>query len=208
MDKNDVQILVAPTEAVFSDHYFQGFSSRDDIDYEARILASHKAMRRGDAEKDPSHKQPIGYAIIINPVKKLVYAYQRASSGNYDENRLEGKWSWGVGGHIDAHEGAEENPIHTSLLRELEEEITIKGSTKPQVLGYINDDSNDVGKVHFGILYAILTDATEAFPNDAESSHGSMRPYSFLKELQNNPDAEVENWSAIAMEPLKTLLNL
>lgn len=206
MNKNDTLILAAPTKDLFKENYFEGFSPKDGIDYESRILKSYTSIRRGDAEKDPQYKQPIGYAIIINPEKKLVYAYQRASSGDYDENRLEGKWSWGVGGHIDANESDQTNPIHASLLRELQEEITIEGSSTPQVLGYINDDSNDVGKVHFGILYAIITDATNAYPNDAESIHGSMRPYTFLTELSKSDTAEVENWSAIALEHINSCL--
>ncbi len=206
MNKNDTQIIVTPTKKLFGDDYFEGFATKDGINYEQRILKNMTTIRRGDAEVDTTYKQPIGYAIIINPTKKLVYIYQRAGQNNYDENRLEGKWSWGVGGHIDGCEITQANPIHSSMLRELQEEITIKGSIKPQVIGYINDDSNDVGKVHFGILYAIITDATIAYPNDKESSCGSMRPFSFIQNLELSQDAEIENWSKIAIPYIQSVI--
>ncbi len=57
MDKNDRMILVVPNDRLFEDDRFDGF--RVDGSYVSRILANAKYMRRGDAERDETHKQPI-----------------------------------------------------------------------------------------------------------------------------------------------------
>mgnify|MGYP003982283087 FL=1 len=41
-------------------------------------------------------------------------------------------------------------------MREFHEEVEYKGQFESKVIGFINDDSNPVGKVHFGILILII----------------------------------------------------
>jgi len=59
------------------------------------------------------------------------------------------------------------NILDESLIREVEEEIDLKGSiTGVEYVGLINSSENDVSKVHLGILYIISTDAKKAIPID------------------------------------------
>ena len=161
-------------------------------------------MQRGRAEADPAFKQPIGYAIIVNPALRRVFAYQRAShQSRYDEERLMGRWSWGVGGHIEPPDTTGGNPIHESLKRELAEEVGLAGDLTATVLGYINDETTEVGSVHFGILYAVATDVGELHPVSAEIAGGRMRSLAEIEDLLDDPGAEVEEWSRIAFPPLK-----
>ncbi len=208
MSKHDKQILVVERDKLFSEGYFEGFKEHSERNYEAIILSNMKSMRRGDAEVDPTHKQPIGYTLIVNPKDKKVFAYQRSSKDEeYTEKRLQGKWSWGVGGHIDAFESNESNPIKTSMKREIFEEIEIIGNVlDTKVLGYINDEGDDVGKVHFGILYLIEIDG-DAKPKDSEMSQGKLMDISELEEICNSQDCEVEGWSKISLDPLKKYFN-
>ncbi len=204
MGKEDQQIMAVKRDTLFSEKYFQGFSNHNIHDYEKKVLGNYKIGRRGDLEIDPSHKQPIGYMLIVNPTEKKVFAYQRAiKDKDYGEKRLQGKWSWGVGGHIEPHDIGNGNPIRESSLRELEEEINIIGKIKNiNVLGYINDDSDPVGEVHFGILYLIEIDGS-AKPNDKEMSEGKMFSINELEEICSSKEFTVENWSKIALNPLK-----
>jgi len=208
MGKNDNQIIVVEKNILFNENYFNGFKNHKDLDYESVILSNLKNMRRGDAEEDPSHKQPIGYALIVNPKEKTAFAYQRSSKDHeYGEKRLQGKWSWGVGGHIDYSDNHHENPLLGSMLRELEEEIEIRGKViGHNILGYINDDSNKVGKVHFGILYLIEVDGN-VNPKDSEMAHGKLMDINELEEICSSSDCEVETWSEIALNPLKEYFN-
>ena len=208
-DKNDRMILVVPNDILFvNNSKFQGFKEHSKIeDFESRILEYKKFMRRGDAEIDFSHKQPIGYAVIINPATKKVYAYKRAShDADYNEKRLHGKWSIGIGGHIEKEIDITDNPIHSSLLREIDEEILINGSQDIKVIGYINDEKDEVGKVHFGVLYVVETDSDDVFPNDTESVHGELMSIEDIKKLKASPDSSLEGWSQIALDVIENYL--
>lgn len=209
MNKMDQSIMVVATGTLLGEKYFEGFLSSHEHNYEEIILENLKYLRRGDAEIDPTHKQPIAYCLIVNKDTKKVFAYQRASQDEqYTEQRLQGKWSWGIGGHIEEtdHDG-QNNPIYESMLRELEEEVEILGSKEIKTLGYINYDNDDVSKVHFGILYLIETDATNINPKDDEVAKGEFLSLSELEEICNTPTCTVEAWSQIAMAPLKEYFN-
>lgn len=196
--------MVVSTEALLSQRYFEGFLSSHEHDYQGLILGNFKYLRRGDAEVDPTHKQPISYCVIVNPELKKVFAYQRAvKDEQYTEQRLQGKWSWGIGGHIEEVDADNGNPIHESMLRELWEEVEIEGTMNIKTLGYINYDNDDVSKVHFGILYLIETNATEVKPKDAEVAQGGFYSLAELEDICKSPECTVEAWSQIAMEPLR-----
>ncbi len=197
--------MAVENSKLFSDGYFQGFRSHDEVDYVSRILKNYKFVKRGPIEIDFGHKQPIGYALLVNPILKTVFAYQRSQKGG--DKRLHDKWSWGIGGHIEKIEEETKDPIYTSLLREVEEEITMNGSVIDiKVLGYINDDSDEVGKVHFGILYIVETDSTEIKPKDPEINIGELKPISDLENICASNELVVEGWSEIALDPLKRYL--
>jgi predicted NUDIX family phosphoesterase len=205
MSKEDQQIIVVQRNDLFRENYFEGFQEHNELDYESRIIPFLKIMRRGDAEINPDYKQPIGYMIVVDPLTEKIYAYQRSSKDeHYTEKRLQGKMSWGVGGHIEPADNTEgKNPIRESRLRELSEEIEISGNLIDiKTLGYINDDSDLVGKVHFGILYLVEINGT-AKPKDKEMFSGNMYSLSELENICNSSEYNVENWSKIALEPLK-----
>ena len=161
----------------------------------------------GNGERDPRFKQPIGYRIIANPFLGKVFAYKRASGdGKYSEGRLEGKWSWGFGGHIEPSDTGNGNPIRESLLRELQEEVKSESPMiKPDVLGYIYHDF-DVHQVHFGILYLVGNYGEKAEPRDSETEVIRLCSLEDLEAICNSPDCQVEEWSRTALEPLRKLL--
>ena len=209
MDKYEKQIMVVPREILFKEKYFQGFLGADEFNFETVTLANLTYEKRKAAEEDPSLKQPIGYCLIVNNKYKKVFAYRRSSADEeYGEKRLQGKWSWGVGGHIEKHDISSANAIRTSMLRELAEEVKINGTVQESVLGYINDDQTAVGQVHFGILYLIETDAESIEVNDPEMAWGGFVDLERIKEILDSPDCEVESWSEIAAEPLAKILKM
>lgn len=212
-DKNDQTILVIKRKRLFryKANYFQGDIPSAQVNFEQIILDGYEWMRRGDAEQNPHFKQPIGYCLVTNPGLRKVFAFQRSKEkGKYDETRLQGNYSWGSGGHIERKDTSDkqQNPIQESMQRELDEELEFVngGVQTPQPIGYINDDSNSVGQVHFGILYLAKTDATIIKPKDPEIANGNLKTIAELEEILASPDCEVENWSRIAMEPLRRIL--
>ncbi|MCF7835208.1 NUDIX domain-containing protein [Candidatus Gracilibacteria bacterium] len=201
-------IMVVNKEILFGSDYFQGFEMPKDVDYEGRILQNYIYMERPIAEENENYKQPIGYAIIFNPQTKKVFAYQRSKKDeNYSEKRLQGKWSWGVGGHIEMldHEDGQ-NPIVESMKREMAEEIDFVAGDSI-LLGYINDDSDAVGRVHFGMLYLIETSSEEVKSSDPEIADSKMLTIEELETMCNDNEITVENWSKIALEALKSYMS-
>ncbi len=208
MGKDDQQIMVVPRIQLFGQNdsdSFHGFKPYNGgPDYHDRILKGFTYMRRGNAEEDPTHKQPIGYAIVVRPSDGQVFAYKRASKDDqYKEKRLQGKYSIGLGGHIEKADSVA-NPIHTSLLREMEEEVGLKSTDIKdiRVLGFINDDTNPVGKVHFGVLYLLETEVQSISPQ-GEIDHCSFYGMGDLEKLVATEGVSLETWSQIALDPLK-----
>ncbi len=207
MEKFEKEILVVDRPTLFAEKYFQGFSLASEFDYQKVIHDNYFYIKRGDAENNPNFKQPIAYAVIAHNSTNKIFAYQRAANENYHENRLRGKWSWGIGGHIDRVDDEKMDPIQTSLLREIKEEVELDSFEKPVLLGYINDDKTNVGQVHFGLLFLIQT-SSRVKPRDLEISWGGFMSYEELEEIYVNSDTNVESWSEISLEPIRKSLNV
>jgi len=182
--------------------YFQGFKQN----LETNII--HKLEKRAiwldkeEAEKNYNFKQLVGYTVIYYP-SKYIFAYKRATDNNYEERRLQGKWSWGIGGHIEKCDS--ESPVFLSTLREIKEEVEIIDDiSQPKLLGFINDDSNDVGKVHFGLLLYCELSSPFVKPKDPEIDCGGLMTIEELYGIRNN--LNTENWSIIALPILKDLI--
>lgn len=202
-----IKIIVVEKKVLFGDNHFKGFRLANEIDYLSRILKDFKWMERAVVEDNPKYKQPIAYSAIVNPTRKQVFIYQRASQDTrYQERRLQGKWSCGIGGHIEKSDIKPGNIIQISALRELQEEVNITGPVKIKMLGYINDDSDKVGKVHFGIFYIVETDSEVIKPKDSEIENGRLRTFEELDKIYFSPDYTIEGWSRIIFEPLKSYL--
>ncbi len=204
LPKLEKDVLVINRKILFADEkdVFQGFKMHYDADFQSRIKSSSEYIKRKFAEKDESFKQPVNYALILNPKTKKVYAYQRTKSGlNYTEKRLQHKWSVGIGGHVDRDEEKESDPVYAGLIRELHEEVKIKDYTV-KILGYINEDRDSVGRVHFGVVYLILTEDIVC-PNAEDCLSGSMKSIEEIKQITNAENAALESWSVIALDFLE-----
>ncbi len=219
MGKED-NVLVVEKDYLFADHpEFFGFVPHRDYDFESRILqfGKYRFTRRGTPDESPeisaeandSLKQPIRYLLIVNPTEKKIFAYRRFSLSedpNKTETRHAGKWSWGAGGHIEECD-TQGNFLYNSMIREMSEEVELVGGSFGRVLplGYINDN-DALGRVHFGLLYLVETDAEEIRPK-SEASVARFHTFEELEGILSNPDFVVESWSRIAMKPLKKYLS-
>lgn len=156
-----------------------------------------------DALLAPAFPQILGYIVIKHGDKYLSYA--RKYSG---EARLLGARSIGFGGHVDLADygftavqtGDEPSMVQVlqfSIERELFEELELESldETSIEFKGLIVDTTNDVGKVHRGLLCVIELDD----PSDVSSTKETQDLKWFtLNELKE--DLELyENWSKLAI---------
>ena len=200
MNKFDTLIVTVPNAALFPDGIHpEGFIPHEERDMRSIILSNFGYTRRGDAEVDFTLKQPISYAIIRNTEGKI-FAYQRGDKRTEaHETRLAGKWACGIGGHIEKEDEAGDI-LADSLIRELEEEITLHGdilSVNP--IGYINSEKDEVSKVHIGVLYVIDTNSKTAEGSEEVVNEWFYTPEE-LHEMMQNPDTIWEEWTKIALK--------
>ncbi|CAN5675946.1 phosphoesterase [soil metagenome] len=193
-------VLVIP-RALFDElGAFQGFQPEAER-YLNAILAPGRNffLPRPDAELDPTHKQIIPYSIFHHQGKYLVYT----RGGKSGEKRLHAKQSIGIGGHINPVDEREDSLAETTYLngveREIVEELVLKGNHTQKVIGLINDDSNEVGQVHLGVVHLFDLDHDEVSSNEdaIQDLH-----FATLAELAAAAD-NLETWSSICVKHLQ-----
>ncbi len=178
---------------------FDGFRA-DAPRYLEAILApgNNFFLPRAPAELDPSHKQIIPYSIFHHAGKYLIYT----RGGKSGEKRLVAKKSIGIGGHINPHDEREDTlgttTYFNSIEREIEEELVIEGGHTQTVIGLINDDANEVGRVHLGVVHLFELETDQVRSN--EDAIQDLRFVS-LEELAAELDA-LESWSRMCAEHL------
>lgn len=202
MSKLDEQIIVVPRKVLFNDekNAFNGFLHKNNIKGKDifNALNEYEVKRRGDMEEDSTFKQLISYCLLENE-KGEILVYERLSGGG--EKRLHGQSSIGVGGHMNDVMGADSinEVLRVNAQRELEEEVGLakEDSQNMEYLGFINDDNNEVGKVHMGIVFKITVSTTDVEAKETDTlrikwvEKGSIESYD-----------DFETWSALILQDL------
>ncbi|AKL92106.1 MULTISPECIES: NUDIX domain-containing protein [Staphylococcus] len=202
MSKFDEQIIVVPRKVLFNDekNAFNGFLHKNNIKGKDifNALSEYEVKRRGDMEEDSTFKQLISYCLLENE-KGEILVYERLSGGG--EERLHGQSSIGVGGHMNDVMGADSinEVLRVNAQRELEEEVGLakEDSQNMEYLGFINDDNNEVGKVHMGIVFKITVSTTDVEAKETDTlrikwvEKGSIESYD-----------DFETWSALILQDL------
>ncbi|MBY0353033.1 NUDIX domain-containing protein [Candidatus Babeliales bacterium] len=149
--KQDEKILVVPARKLFSSNSINGFHPLKDFDFYANLIATNKEfLWRSDMEQDATYKQIIPYLIFTYNDK--YFLMQRRGSAS--EQRLKNKRTLGIGGHIREDDIAGKDIIDWAK-REFHEEVNYDGTLDVEILGLINDESNEVGMVHTGFAFLL-----------------------------------------------------
>jgi predicted NUDIX family phosphoesterase len=194
------EVLVVERKVFEGVGTFQGLQF--DVDkYIQRLFVAGvpRFMLRSEAEKDPSYKQLIPYVIMSHNGKYLTYV--RGSRAG--EKRLVDKRSIGIGGHI--------NPIDWTLFsvdahkiyreavkREVAEEVSVDTAYTDKIVALLNDESNEVGSVHLGIVHFwTLAEPKVSKKEQMITQMTFMTP----TELQQVKDT-METWSQLCLSGL------
>jgi predicted NUDIX family phosphoesterase len=113
------------------------------------------------------------------------------------DRRLHGRASFGVGGHI----GGGDSGIAAALTREWNEEVATPSLPTFVPVGLLNDDGDDVGRVHIGVVFLALLSSPEIHVREREKLAGTLVP---LTEAVRRAD-ELEGWSAALISHLEAL---
>ncbi|MBN2511598.1 MAG: hypothetical protein JXB18_01545, partial [Sedimentisphaerales bacterium] len=157
------QVLVIPRKELEKVGIFHGLMMDTDK-YLKAIFAPGvpRFMPRSLAEKDPSFKQIIPYVLMACDGKYLSYVRGKRAG----ETRLVGNRSIGIGGHINPTDdmalfGDFYETYLNAVKREVEEEVTVSTKFTNQIVALLNDDSNEVGSVHLGVVHLWTLNAPE-----------------------------------------------
>jgi len=208
-NKMERKIMVVNADTLFADFPRESrFYTAWEHDFQGIVKNSYEYMIRWDAEKDYWYKQPLPYAAVIDENNRI-FVYKRWWSGsNAWESRLHEKISFWIWGHIELEDESNKDLLKDSLIREVEEEVNI---TDEQIKGthllwYINDDSNDVWKVHFGIFYVVRVMTSNVDLLDGELDNGEFLSVEKLEEVVHSWEYDLETLSQIAFPALKEYL--
>jgi predicted NUDIX family phosphoesterase len=157
-------------------------------------------LNRKAAEDDRRYKQLIPYVLIL--CNDRILRYRRGKGGQ--ETRLHGLFSVGIGGHISEEDHglfSKQLGYHEGMRRELMEEVEIE-ATHEAAVAVINDDSTDVGSVHFGVVHVMYV-ATE----DIVGRRSGIVAPEFVPIAQAmQATSTYESWSRFCLEHIDALV--
>jgi predicted NUDIX family phosphoesterase len=195
-------VLVVPRARLFDDRYphgFEPFAAGDRERILGRVREHGFFVERRHAERDPSLKQVIPYALFERDGG--IFLMRRLPKGG--EARLHGKLSVGVGGHVNPVDGAED-ALDAGLKREIDEEVEVDGAWTAAPVGILNDDATPVGAVHFGLVYRVRPEG-DVRVRERDALEGSFTPRAEVLRLLAAERPRFETWSALLLDRLDDL---
>jgi predicted NUDIX family phosphoesterase len=174
-----------------------------DVDRYLRAIFAPGVLRfipRSQAEKDPTYKQLIPYVIMTHGGEYLSYVRGKKAG----EKRLVGLRSIGIGGHINPddqslfHKDYRTQMYLTAVEREVAEEVVVEANRTDRIVALLNDDSNDVGRVHLGIVHCWTLDSSEVSKREQMITQMAFSTIDELRELRDS----METWSQLCLDGL------
>ena len=191
------QVLVVPREKLFVDGETpRGFGTERLDDYLTRIRRSAYFHDRAEVEENPGLKQIIPYMLVTDGER--VFLLKRLEKQT--EKRLRNLYSIGVGGHINPVDENAGDVVEAGLRRELAEELSLLAEPVITPLGYLNDDSNPVGSVHFGLVFRVAAPAHTVDVAERDMMEGRFLD---LKEMEGYVSG-METWSQLLFEYIRS----
>ena len=196
------QVLVVERKVVEEAGMFQGVTA--EVDRYLRELFAPGVLRfmtRSTAEKDPSFKQLIPYVLMSCEGRYLSYVRGKRAG----EARLMGNRSIGIGGHINP---ADDMPLFNAdfretylaaVEREVAEEVCVETKHTDKVVALLNDDSNEVGSVHLGVVHHWVLDSPDVTKKEQMITQMTFMTPTELREVRDS----LETWSQICLQLLK-----
>jgi len=197
------KVLVFPRSLFEQLGVFQGFSA--EVDRYLPVILDKKNnsfQPRARAESDPNFKQIIPYVVVTDG--KSILHYVRGKKAG--EQRLVAKGSIGIGGHINDNDSTlfadDSQAFQVAVKREVSEELAIQGEFDAKPVGLINDDSTEVGRVHFGVVHVLFRAPEQVKKNEQVITQIEFVPIEQLKARRE----QMESWSQLCLDNLNAFL--
>ena len=195
------QVLVIERKVLEQVGMFQGLTF--DVDNylgEIFVQGVPRFMPRSQVEENPAYKQLIPYVLMSYQDKYLSYIRGRRAG----EARLVGNRSIGIGGHINP---ADDMPLFNTdfygtylaaVEREVAEEVSVETSHTDRIVALLNDESNEVGSVHLGIVHHWVLNAPNVSKREQMITQMAFLTPAELHEVRDT----LETWSGLCLSRL------
>jgi predicted NUDIX family phosphoesterase len=189
-DAGAERVLVVPRARLMGDPGWYGVRTDGLDDFDALVAAWGRFEPRAAMEVDPGHKQVIPYLVLRDGER--IFLMRRTRAGG--DPRLHDRWSIGVGGHLNPGDP----DLAGGLRREWREEVDAAWDPVFRLVGLLNDDTTDVGRVHVGAIYVADAAGRPVAVRETDKLAGS---FATLDEVLAVRD-RLESWSRLLAEAI------
>jgi predicted NUDIX family phosphoesterase len=186
------RVFVVPRVAVVDGAAWYGIRT-DGLDaFVAALERDGRYEPRDAMEVDPTFKQVIPYLVLRDGER--YFLMRRTTCGG--DARLHGRYSIGVGGHLNPGDGG----LVGGLRREWDEELVADFVPAFRLVGLLNDDTTEVGAVHLGAVYVADAAGRTVTVRETDKLTGSFVPPAGVEAVVE----QLETWSRLIFEHLAT----
>jgi predicted NUDIX family phosphoesterase len=182
------RVLVIPRATVMADPGWLGIRTEDAESFQALVAREGRFEPRAAMESDRSHKQVIPYLVLRDGPRYFLMRRTRAGG----DARLHDRWSIGVGGHHNPGDG----DLAGGLRREWAVELAADFTPDFRLVGLLNDDTTDVGRVHLGAVYLAEAAGRPVAIRETDKLSGAFATPAQVDEVADR----LETWSRLAFE--------
>lgn len=187
-------VYVVPRAAVVPGEGWHGIRTAALAESVEAIARAGRFEPRAAMEADPSFKQIIPYLVLRDD--RRYFLMRRTTAGA--DSRLHDRWSIGVGGHLNPGDGG----IERGLRREWQEELVADFLPEFRLVGLLNDDTTDVGRVHLGAVYAADAAGRPVAVRETDKLSGAFAEPEEVAAVADR----LETWSRLVFEFLEAHL--
>jgi predicted NUDIX family phosphoesterase len=188
---DEERVFVVPRAAVPDSADWHGIRTTDLDRFVDGVERDGRFEPRSTMEHDPSFKQIIPYLVLRDGPR--YFLMQRTTAGG--DPRLHGRYSIGVGGHLNPGDGG----LLGGLRREWDEEL-IAGFVPPfRLVAMLNDDTTAVGAVHLGAVYVADASGRPVGIRETDKLSGAFAEPGAVAAVRDR----METWSALVFDFLE-----
>ena len=185
------QVYVVPRESLMDGAGWYGLRTDGLEAFVAAVERDGRYEPRAAMEIDTAFKQIIPYLVLRDGQR--YFLMQRTAAGG--DARLHGRYSIGVGGHLNPGDGG----LIGGLRREWDEELVADFVPDFRLLALLNDDTTPVGAVHLGAVYVADADGRSVAIRETDKLTGGFASPAEVAAVAHH----LETWSALAFEFLE-----
>lgn len=186
------RVYVVPRDVLPDEAGWYGLRTDDLQAFVAAVERDGRYEPREAMERDPAFKQIIPYLVLRDGER--YFLMQRTAAGG--DARLHGRYSIGVGGHLNPGDGG----LLGGLRREWNEELVADFVPSFRLVALLNDDTTPVGAVHLGAVYVADVDGRSVAIRETDKLTGGFADPTEVAAVADH----LETWSGLAFEFLES----